>query len=463
MFCYEHQREYVAGGECPICGIKSAAHDAGRTAAAAAGAGAAHVGDRIDAAAERITGAIGEAADRIVDAQWATTAAVQETNALIRDSMEQQHRLAKEGWRLVAQSKVERGLELLEAGLPDKALATLQEAVEGPNADRGNLAASVLLGRAYEETGQPEKALPVFRDAVKLLGMQEYAEPAHFIQVLRSLPPALLPAVEPDFTTRIARAHLSHRDAPRLLQHVALVRYRGAVDVVAKSIDEESVNDGTLAVLDATGFSDAGAAIAHRAADVALYKGDAGRWGAAFAHAAMREKWRARRLCEGLSDPKVPADRVNAFLRAAIHFLTGKDADHARESLREVYEQRKSDLSAFYRQRVADDVSRKTERRDAASSEQVKNQALTGCGALFGVMLVLYLAVLIAWHKDAIAEGTGDRILLITFVIGIAAIIARIVVPALRRREQEMLSPADEAARECQSLEAALGGSSAAS
>ncbi|MGZ5442742.1 MAG: hypothetical protein ACXW5U_11980 [Thermoanaerobaculia bacterium] len=458
MFCHEHQREYVLGGECPICGIKSASHDAGRTAVAAATLGAAHVASRIDIAADRIAGAISDAADSIVGAQWATTEAIQETNGLIREAMEQQHRLAKESWRLVAQSKMERGLELLEAGLPERALATLQEAVEGANADRGNLAASVLLGRAYEETGQRDKALGALRDAVKLLGMREYSEPAHFIQVLRSLPSALFPTVESDFTTRIARAQLTHRDAPRLLQHVAMARYRGAVDAIADSIDEDLVNDGTLAALDANGFSDAGARIAHRAADVALYRGDAARWSAAFVYVAIRDRWRARRLYEGLADHNVPIDRLDVFLRAAIEAIRGKAASEARALLREVFEQRKSDLAAFYQQRAADDVHRKTERRDAALSEQVKRQAMIGCLVLFVVMVALFLCLLIASYRNAIAEATADRILIAGFGVGIAAIIARIVVTALRRGQEAPLSPNDEATRECQALEAAIAG-----
>ena len=458
MFCYEHQREYVVGGDCPICGIKSAIHGAGRTAAAAATSGAADVGIRIDMAADRIAGAIGNAADRIVDAQWATTEAVQETNRLIREAMEQQHRLAKESWRLVAQSKMERGLELLEAGLPEKALATLQEAAEGPNADRGNLAAGVLLGRAYEETGQRDKALGALRDAVKLLGMHEYSEPAHYILVLRSLPSALFPTVESDFTTRIARAQLADRNAPRLLQHVAMARYRGAVDVIADSIDEEIVNDGTLAALDANGFADAGARIAHRAADVALYKGNAERWSAAFVYIATRDRWRAQRLSEGLADRNVPAERVDVFLHAAIQAIGRKEASEARTRLREVFEQRKSDLAAFYEQRTADDVRRRTERRDDALSKQVKSQAMMGCLVLFVVMVILFLSLLIASYNGGIAEATVDRILIAAFGVGVAAIIARIVVPALRRSGEGPLAPNDEAVRECQALEAALTG-----
>lgn len=458
MFCYEHQREYALGGECPICDITSAVHDAGRTAATAATSGAAHVGSRIDVAADRITGAIGDAANRIVEAQWATTEAIQETNRLIRDSMQQQQQLAKESWRLVAQSKLERGLELLEAGLPEKALATLQEAAEGPNADRGNLAASVLLGRAYDETGHGDKALSAWRDAVKLLGMREYSEPAHFIQVLRSLPSALLPSVEPDFTTRIARVQLAHRDAPRLLQHVAVAQYRDAVDVVANSIDEEIVNDGTLAALDANGFSDAGARIAQRAANVALVRGDASRWSAAFAYVAIRDRRRARRLCEELLDRNVPAARVDVFLRTAVQLTRGKGAGESRALLREVFEQRKSDLAAFYQQRATDSVQRETERRDATSLKKVKRETMIGCGLFFVVMVVLGLSLTIAWYTNSIAEATADRVLNTAFIIGIAVIVGRIAIFALRRDKDASVSPSDQAARECQELEAALAG-----
>lgn len=114
--CSRHGRH--AGVECPVCSTEAATMRAAQMAAAATAEQTERLAYEAQLAAER------------------QVAAQQEVRRAIEEGIIANRELARDGWKLEVQSKVERSLELFKAGLLEEASALLGSAL---NQDPGNL------------------------------------------------------------------------------------------------------------------------------------------------------------------------------------------------------------------------------------------------------------------------------------------------------------------------------------
>lgn len=175
--CWKHG-DYE-GWECPTCAQVEATLKAGEEAAEAAR----EAGDQAAEAAR-------EAADRAAEATY--TAALEsqiqgaiqheETIEAQRETVRQHALLARDGWKLEVQSKVQRGLELLNNKMPSEASAVLGSAIATDPANMyGHLylaLSHLLMGKGNsEEAGRHRKLWAAhLTKAVQLLGTSDYSD-----------------------------------------------------------------------------------------------------------------------------------------------------------------------------------------------------------------------------------------------------------------------------------------------
>lgn len=101
--------------------------------------------------------------------------------------LNQQRDIAANRWRMQAESKRGRGFQLFQAGMPDDALKTLQEAAAE---DPGNLHTWKSLWLVYSHLGDDVRKREAILKQIKLLGLPEHRSIAVYASVLNTIPSA---------------------------------------------------------------------------------------------------------------------------------------------------------------------------------------------------------------------------------------------------------------------------------
>src|SRR3954454_18042105 len=163
--CWNGHGEYD-GYECPTCAQINATREAGENAAETARDAA----DRAEySAALQLA-----KAQRLADAQY-------ETQEAIHRAADQNHLLARDGWKLQVVSKVQRGLELLNNDMFEEASSILRNALA---TDPGNLFAHIYLALAERSSGNPAEYWLHLQKGAQLLGTSDYSSVAAYRETI---------------------------------------------------------------------------------------------------------------------------------------------------------------------------------------------------------------------------------------------------------------------------------------
>jgi hypothetical protein len=164
--CWNGHGEYN-GYECPTCAQIKATREAG----------------------EAVAGAARDAADRAEQAAALQLAQAQElaraqygTQEAIHRAAEQNQLLARDGWKLQVESKVQRALELLNNDMFPESSSVLRDALA---TDPGNLFAHIYLAVSELRSGNFDEYWLHLQKGIQLLGTNDYSTVAPYRETTR--------------------------------------------------------------------------------------------------------------------------------------------------------------------------------------------------------------------------------------------------------------------------------------
>jgi hypothetical protein len=168
--CWNGHGEYD-GHECPTCAQIDATKRAGEMVAKATREAA----DREERSAQHRAEQSAHAHQEALHAQYGTQAA-------IHRAAEQNELLARDGWKLQVESKVQRALELLNNDMFAESSSILRDALA---TDPGNLFVHLYLAVGERSSGKPKEYWVHLQKAIQLLGTTDYSTVVPYSETMK--------------------------------------------------------------------------------------------------------------------------------------------------------------------------------------------------------------------------------------------------------------------------------------
>jgi hypothetical protein len=325
-------------------------------------------------------------------------------------------RLARDGWKLEAASRVKRAQQLYKVGLRDDAYTVVAEALK---ADPANAEGHVLAVRICRSKGDSTRVREHFEKAVRLIGSDEYGERVWF---------KLLAAVAADECSPEDVRSLTEKLLKRFqvmdTETLALYATSAMLKPWALSVAQR-VTTATDAELRGLVGHD-GLPLARIVAETMMMNGDTKAAGAMWVHGAA---WYAELSKEGtglgppgLADANVESRR--AFFAAAaaeIAAIRGSFDDRTQANvLRCLQDSYNGNRSYFYEHITSCAVA-------AATPKTGQQGLLLGCVIVFGVLVALGMALNIVTAVSQAAFGENTTAAGLGIVVGMVSALVAIV------------------------------------
>lgn len=249
--CFSHGK--YDGWRCPVCDVAEAADKAGKAAAEAAKTAQRDTEEAVRESAKQAAEASREAAERLIDAQREAAAEAAEasreaaegfrqeqelTREAIEKGVEEHERIARDSWKLEADSKVDRAIQLTKSGLFQEASGLCRDALKQ---DPANIYGHCVLASCLFKLGDSGGSNQAMLKAVQLLGSDEWGSAPIFNAVLTWIPDdadshvvsefrAKLKGLSPEWSSRLPSLFEAlaakgwHEDALMLAKQVSITQ-----------------------------------------------------------------------------------------------------------------------------------------------------------------------------------------------------------------------------------------------
>ncbi|CAN5897083.1 hypothetical protein BH20PSE1_BH20PSE1_08350 [soil metagenome] len=392
--CLSHGK--YDGWRCPVCDVAEAANQAGKAAASAAEKAASESREATEAAfreaADRTAEAIREAAE--VDRAAAKEAAerMQEeqerTHEAIERGIEEHERIARDSWKLEADAKVDRAIQLASASLHAEAASLCRDALKQ---DPGNIYGYGVLAAQLAKLGDQQGSMREMLKGIQLLGTGEWTTCGPYSSLLFWLPEQATAEVIGSFKAKVKRfaTEFPASILPKLIEAVAARGWNDEVIALVRSVPLGRQSNlvgadlvGTLARLKR---QNAAAILAQRLAVVAGSEKDVERW----VHAICWCLDLYDRTGEG--DPKPGQETISGWTHVQATELASYLVAHRSHLERSFSPDTVEDLIV-----IAGNLYKRTKRQkgdtggtSSPSAAPAKEEGLSSFGVVLGSLLVV--------------------------------------------------------------------------